>query len=256
MDARTVVTLVLLATPALAGAATVDFASDADFLANAQFTKTFGAQSRWGNGATNGDWEVAVVNGASTPLPGAQRQVAWATLPGYAGNPNQSFRLSVGGGTASYTLYGGAGQTGTVFASSTGAVDVSGINALALRARTDFGDVARFDDVRVYFSATPDFVNDAFVSLGSLVGDGNAAYRMFVSAQFAALQGFTIVGDATLRDGGGSLPMYEFKLGTTPIPLPAAAWLLLSGLVGLGAMGRRRQGARGPGFSSATRFAG
>ena len=34
-----------------------------------------------------------------------------------------------------------------------------------------------------------------------------------------------------------------FYTGTTPVPLPAAAWLLLSGLAGFGFVARRRTAA-------------
>lgn len=45
-----------------------------------------------------------------------------------------------------------------------------------------------------------------------------------------------LTGDATGSSGG----IYAGAFHLTAVPLPAAAWLLLSGLVGLGAIARRR----------------
>ncbi|HKE97130.1 MAG TPA: VPLPA-CTERM sorting domain-containing protein, partial [Povalibacter sp.] len=54
----------------------------------------------------------------------------------------------------------------------------------------------------------------------------------------ANAEGVTIDGNGTIYvvDEGPSL----YVLTPAPVPLPAAAWLLMSGLAGLGAIGRRR----------------
>jgi hypothetical protein len=46
-----------------------------------------------------------------------------------------------------------------------------------------------------------------------------------------------ITGTTTGVSGGA----YAGVVAASPVPLPAAAWLLLSGLVGVGAMARRRR---------------
>jgi len=218
------------AVPALSHAAVVQYESDNDFVTNAQFTKAFGANARWGNDATNGDWEYAVVDGGDSPL-GNTGQLAWSALPGYpTSDPNHGYQFSYDAGTGDLRLE--LDDLSSSLGTSSGTVSPSApINAIAARARADGGDVATMHDIVI------NFAGGGSANLGTLVGDGNAEYVMLIDERLAG--GFSIDGDATLVDGRGSLPMYQFKVGTTTVPIPGAVWLFGSGLLGLLGMTRK-----------------
>lgn len=210
-----------------ASAAVVSYTSDADFLANAAFTKSFGANARWGNSATNGDWEYAVVNAADVPI-GVSGQLNW-----YNGNNLHSYGFDYDGLTTARFDIDGDGASPVTTGNQT-VSPLPSINALAIRARANAGDIAQLTSMTVLFDL------GGSVNLGSLVGDGNAEYIMLIDSRLAG--GFSIGGNAQVQDGSGSLPMYGFKVGVSTVPVPAAAWLFGSAMLGLVSMGRRRQG--------------
>ena len=61
-----------------------------------------------------------------------------------------------------------------------------------------------------------------------------------LSEGLASFIGSEIRFGFTAGTGSASSQHEVFNFSTTPVPLPAAAWLLLSGLAGLGFVGRRR----------------
>jgi hypothetical protein len=233
-----------------ARAAIVSYASDASFIASG-FQGRFGGNVRWGNNASNGDWEFAVVNGSDTPYSGQTRQLNWTGIPNYGSSPNHRYEFV-------YNVVDGANNDSVTLrlrdtsggllggsASQYSSLDFADINTLAVRARAAAGDVATLQNIRVEFQ-NGGFA--AFETLGTLVGDADAEYLVLQDDRLAG--GFRVViagqtyGTATFTDGSGSLPAYQFKVGITPVPLPAAlpAFAAGLGLLALfGRSGRRRR---------------
>jgi hypothetical protein len=231
---------VALVTTGAAHAATVTYVSDADFLANAQFTKQFGYNVKNGNSAANGDWEYAIVDGADVPQFGSQ-QLAW-------GNNTQrdhdfSFAYD-GSAIADLDLTNIGGLPALADQSNSG--DVSGLvsgspNAIFIRAK-DAGSNSQVDlgNLAITF-----LIDNSVINLGSLIGDADAAYVGVIDSRVAG--GFTITGDVLLNTGdsggGGSTRMYQAKIGLSNavVPVPAAVWLFGGALAALGVLKRRQR---------------
>lgn len=231
--------LALVATSA-AQAATVTYVSDADFLANAQFTKQFGYNVKNGNSAANGDWEYAIVNGSDVPQFGSG-QIAWGI------NADRDHDFSFGYDGAAIADLDLMNITGLGNVSNSGNVSslVSGgsPNAVFIRAANkDGGASAKVDLSQLVLTF---LVDNSSINLGSLVGDANAQYIGVIDARVAG--GFTITGDVDLNmgsGGGGSTRMYQAKIGISQqavVPVPAAVWLFGGALGALGLLKRRQR---------------
>lgn len=209
----------VLAAGSAAQAGVITFSSDAAFIAyenSGGFTKTSGANVRWGSGLANGDWEYAIVDANDIPI-GAVGQTAWA------GTNTHTVTLDSSGGGLELSL----SEIGTI----SRAVP-QGSTSLFVRVRdseSPFSQLAAIEVDLAYNGIGVDYTYSA------LVGDANAEYWGIEDPNMAT--GFTVAAIATL-DGprtSGSDPMYQFKIG---VPAPGAAGLLALG--GL-ALARRRR---------------
>jgi hypothetical protein len=226
-----VVLVAALTVVASGSSATTVFSIDCDSssqCANAfldlDFTKELGGNVRWGNGATNGDWEYSVVDATDHPVDDVgPRQHAWASSPS-TNDHTVSFDWD---GLGTITLDPGLPAGASV---ATG-FPAGPINALAIRARAGTGDVANLlSPITISFdSGGPNVV------LATLTGDGDAEYVVVVDSRLSG--GFEVVAHAQLGDGSGSLPQYGFKVGFF---VPEPNTLLLVGL-GLSLLACRRR---------------
>ncbi|BAZ92671.1 hypothetical protein TspCOW1_24740 [Thiohalobacter sp. COW1] len=123
-----------------------------------------------------------------------------------------------------------------------GAVDPTNIHGYAGKYRQGYG--TPFDLGDLVAASMLDLNNIQYVRLVDIVGDGS-----FMDDTPAAAGGPRPVYDPypTVQSAGFDLDAIgtiNAGVATSPVPLPAAAWLFLSGMAGLGVIGRRRTRAR------------
>lgn len=213
----------------VAGAAPLNITGNANFGPFESFTpdKTkgglHGLEVRGGNNATNGDWEIGVGN--QTSVPGQFNQGQWAWGP--TGAPTVfNFSYAYAHGIGTFTI--GDSATSVTWGAGQNETALKNGNAVQIFAkRGALATITEFDG------------HLTNLVIGSL-DTGSSNTLLFYSLGF--LDGFTLKGQLQLVGGSGSANEFIVKAGNVvaPIPLPAAAWMLLAGMAALGAAGRRR----------------
>jgi hypothetical protein len=198
-----------LALAAPSQGAVMSFTSDASFVAfqnSGGFTKTFGGNVRWGNAASNGDWERAIVDASDTPI-GTPAQNAWSLSNVH----DVTFTFDASLNQATLDLSGIGSITRAVPASP---------EVLFARIRDSAGTASELKDIQIDLA-----FNGAGIdySLSQLTGDANAEYWGISDTNLKF--GFSLTAKVLFAgpQTAGSDPMYQFKVG---VPSPGAAAVL------------------------------
>lgn len=185
-----------------------------------------------GGGPTT--WEIGIQNPPGSPTD--TKQFAWGN-----GTPH-AFLFSYDAGLGSLSLQILEGTTTLV--SSATAIALDGVQSMFLRLRDNDdaqgpGSVA-LTGMTLNAHALPDLAANG-------PGSPGAGYLHVFGIDWT--QDWALAGVATFSWAGAAIPTQSrlnvnFKLtDVAPIPLPAAGWLLMSALAGLGALARRRRPA-------------
>ena len=215
---------------AAAAATITDVSGDASFTGIAPIgTGSGGAYGLEVIGGQPGNWEIAVGQGTSRPGNFNQADYAWnaAFTPvsfsyDYGVTEANKATVNIDGTTLTYDF--GSLQTGNtirIFAKRDAQLFINDISGHSV-SYTIGEDVADWDGTATNAGS----YNDETLLLGS---------SMFTS-------GFTMEGTIVMRGGKGSAHSVVVSAGNidvSPVPLPAAAWMLIAGVGGLGVMARR-----------------
>jgi hypothetical protein len=203
------------------------------------------AEGRAGNRGPSGDWERGfydrvrddVINGNAVSAPSED-----------SGSPDSFTLIYDGAGGSIFSFLGGTtalgGTTGipevdfgTTYPAPVGKDNPTApAQTLYLRARN-----ANLSGLSIMTGGSTHAVDD-----GLLTGIGSADAAYLVIGGFDLTAPWTLTGNAFLEPGRtGSSAAFQIKVtDVAPIPLPAAAWMLLSAMGGLGVLGwRKRQTA-------------
>ncbi|MFP4361180.1 MAG: VPLPA-CTERM sorting domain-containing protein [Alphaproteobacteria bacterium] len=210
-----------LALTATSAEAAVTFDSDAEFLASPFAGGTI-AEAQGIDGGT-----------------GAQAQVGVPTIAPAGSNVGSAFNVNWQDGPVDFTVsydqanftFRGTRESDTLFDLSKEA-DFSGANSVFVRvagaenSRTILRDLA-FEDADG---------NDTGLLSGELDSGTGSNVENYIGFNYANLSDdWSLTGQAELTgDDFAARPGFQVKIDDSVVPLPAAAWLMISGLAGVG----------------------